>query len=324
MANLPIVVALLVLALFAALGLFAALLKRLLDSPRARLKRRMAQVVGRNTVATSPVLARRRGLHRLQAEGRGGAGARWAWRLHEQLMQAGLRISVKSWLGLNCALAGVSWMVVWAIKAPPLLGLLLGLALGFGLPRLVLGHMAKRRVARFTSFFAGALDIIVRGLRSGLPLGECLNIVGREMPEPLGAEFRLITEGQKLGLSLEESVGRAVERTPTADFKYFAIVLAIQQQTGGNLAETLAKLSEVLRSRKRMRDKIKAFSSEATASALIIGSLPVVVAGLLAIVGPQYVGILITTNIGHLLLAAGGLLMLSGALVMRKMINFDL
>jgi tight adherence protein B len=323
MASLPTIVAFLVLALFTALGLFAWLLNHLLHGRRARLKRRLAHVVGRHAATSVSATPRRRSLHRLNADAQ-NQRTRWAWQLREHLMKAGIRMEVKTWLALNVAIALVVWAVAWVVKAPPLLGPLLAAACGFGLPRLVVGWMGKRRIARFTTLFADALDIVVRGLRSGLPLGECMAIIGREMPEPLGPEFRLVTEGQKLGLSLEEALTRAVERTPTADFKYFAIVLSIQQQTGGNLAETLVKLSEVLRARKRMRDKIKAFSSEAVASAMIIGSLPVVVALLLAVVGPNYIGILFTTPTGHLLLAAGGLLMGMGALVMRKMINFDL
>ncbi|OJX77720.1 type II secretion system F family protein [Magnetospirillum sp. 64-120] len=323
MANLPTVVALLVLALFAALGMFAWVLNHLLHGRRARLKRRVAHVVGRRNTTPAASAPRRRSLHRLNADNDNSRG-RWAWQLREQLMRAGIRIEVRTWLAINVAIALVVWGVAWLIKAPPLLGPLLAAAAGFGLPRLVVGWLGKRRIARFTTLFADALDIVVRGLRSGLPLGECMSIIGREVPEPLGPEFRMITEGQKLGLSLEEAMARAVERTPTADFKYFAIVLSIQQQTGGNLAETLVKLSDVLRARKRMRDKIKAFSSEAVASALIIGSLPVVVAVLLSVVGPDYIGILFTNPTGHLLLGVGGLLMAVGALVMRKMINFDL
>lgn len=322
MANLPTVIALLVLMLFAALGLFAWLLNHLLHGSRARLRRRLAQVVGRKS-AIAVAAPRRRNLHRLQS-GEQSRGRRWAGQMREHLMRAGIRMDVRLWLGLNVTIAVLVWLVALGLKAPPLLGPLLAASLGFGLPRLLVGWLGKRRIARFTTLFADALDIVVRGLRSGLPLGECMAIIGREVPEPLGPEFRLVMEGQKLGLSLEEALARAVERTPTADFKYFAIVLGIQQQTGGNLAETLAKLSEVLRARKRMRDKIKAFSSEATASAMIIGSLPVVVALLLTAVGPDYIGILFSTPTGHLLLGCGGLLMGMGALVMRKMINFDL
>lgn len=212
MANLPTVIALLVLALFAALGLFAWLLNHLLHGQRARLRRRLAQVVGRKSTIAAAA-PRRRSLHRLQS-GEQGRGRRWAGQMREQLMRAGIRMDVRLWLGLNVAIAVLVWLVALGLKAPPLLGPLLAASLGFGLPRLLVGWLGKRRIARFTTLFADALDIVVRGLRSGLPLGECMAIIGREVPEPLGPEFRLVMEGQKLGLSLEESLARAVERTP--------------------------------------------------------------------------------------------------------------
>lgn len=321
MANLPTVVAVLVLALLGALGLLGIVLYQLLYGSKARLKRRIQQVVGGRVSGRSGVhQPRRRTLQRLKSA---DEGHHWAWALREQLRQAGWRIEVKHFLALCAGLAAIAWAVAWMISAPPLAQPMVAAIIGFGLPKLVVGWRAKRRISRFTALFSDALDVVVRGMRSGLPLGECINIIGREMPDPLGAEFRLIAEGQRLGLSLQESLDRAVERTPTADFRYFAIVLAIQKQTGGNLAETLAKLSDLLRQRKRMRDKIRAYSSEATASAAIIGSLPLVVSLLLTLVATDYIAILFTTDTGHLLLAIGVLLMASGTWVMRRMINFD-
>jgi tight adherence protein B len=144
------------------------------------------------------------------------------------------------------------------------------------------------------------------------------------MPDPVGEEFRLISEGSRLGMTLNDCLERSTERTPTAELRFFAIVLAIQQQTGGNLAETLAKLSEVLRGRKRMRDKVQAMSSEAKSSAGIIGSLPIIVGTLLSLVAPKYVGVLFTTDTGHFLIAGGVAWMGMGILVMRQMIHFDM
>ncbi|MBX9635025.1 MAG: type II secretion system F family protein [Magnetospirillum sp.] len=320
MANLPTVVAILVLVLLAALGLLGTMLYQLLYGSKARLKRRIQQVVGGRGGVRAGLQPRRRSLQRLKP---GSEGRRWAWELHEQLRQAGFRMEVKQFLSICAGLAATAWAVAWMVSAPPLAQPMAGAIVGFGIPKLVVGWRAKRRIGRFTALFSDALDVVVRGMRSGLPLGECINIIGREMPDPLGAEFRLIAESQRLGLSMQESLERAVERTPTADFRYFAIVLAIQKQTGGNLAETLAKLSDLLRQRKRMRDKIKAYSSEATASAGIIGSLPVVVSLLLSLVASEYIGVLFTNDTGHLLLAIGLLLMGCGFMVMRKMINFD-
>lgn len=328
MTSLPTTIALVVLALFAALGAFGGLLYSLLHGRRARLKRRITQVVGgRVTKAVSPraiiALKRSRSLSRLK-HGDEGKARRWAHALREQLMQAGIRIEVGHFLAICVLLAIIAWVAIGLARLPSIAQPLGAAIIGFGLPKLLVSRRAKSRIATFTGLFADALDVVVRGIRSGLPLGECINIIGREMGEPLGSEFRLISEGQKLGLSLQEALDRAVERTPTPDFKYFSIVLAIQQQTGGNLAETLAKLSEVLRARKRLRDRIKAFSAEAIASAAIIGSLPILVTGLLSVIGPDYIGILFKTDIGNFLVATGLILMGIGALVMRRMINFDI
>jgi tight adherence protein B len=184
--------------------------------------------------------------------------------------------------------------------------------------------LAGRRIANFTASFADAIDIITRGIRSGLPISETFNIIVQDMPDPLGAEFRILVESQRLGVTLDAALARACERVPTAELRFFAIVLSIQQSTGGNLAETLAKLSDVLRGRKRLRDKIQAMSGEAKASAVIIGALPPLVGLLLAAVAPHYIGILLAAPIGHVILGAGAGLMGVGILVMRQMINFDI
>jgi tight adherence protein B len=315
----------LAVALLLALPLLGWALYRVLHGPRARLERRIQQVVGDKSARTGggrTATARKRALQlRIQAEGQKG---RWAWRLREQLGQAGVRIEVRQYIGGCLGIAVLVALAAWMLGQPALTMLLAAAIIGFGIPKLVLARLARRRITKFTALFADALDVVVRGMRSGLPLTECINIIGREMPDPLGAEFRLVTEGQKLGLSLQESLERVLERNPTPDFRYFTIVLAIQQQTGGNLAETLAKLSELLRGRARMRDKIKAYSSEATASALIIGSLPLVVAALLLVVSHEYVMVLFNTEAGNVLLVIGALMMGAGALIMRKMISFDI
>ena len=323
----PPVVLAVVLVLLLLLGLFAWGLIQLFYGPRARLARRVAQVAGKADKAKlERVLAtpRRRSIQaRLKQldESRAKTGRS---ALREQLMMAGLRIEAAHFLlacggialvvAAFCALADLPRVSL--VLAPPVLGL--------GLPKLVVAILARRRLARFTGAFADALDVVVRGIRTGLPLGECITIVGRELPDPLGAEFRLIAEGQKLGLPLQDALARAVERMPTTEFRFFAIVLTIQQQTGGNLAETLAKLSEVLRARKRMRHKVQAYASEAKTSAMIIGSLPVAVTLLLAAVAPDYIGRLFTTSTGHLLIGIGLTTMGVGVLVMRKMIDFDI
>jgi tight adherence protein B len=240
------------------------------------------------------------------------------------ILQAGLSLSVGHFFGLSAAAAALVAVAAFVVSAP--LAAIVGLSIiaGVGLPRFVLSFLVKRRIAKFTASFADAIDIITRGIRSGLPVSETFNIIVQEMPDPLGIEFRTVVESQRLGLTLEEALSRACERVPTSELKFFSIVLSIQQTTGGNLAETLAKLSDVLRARKRMRDKIQAMSGEAKASAMIIGSLPPLVGLLLAVVAPQYVGILLTNPVGHVILFAGASIMGVGVFVMRQMINFDI
>jgi tight adherence protein B len=165
---------------------------------------------------------------------------------------------------------------------------------------------------------------VIRGIRSGLPLGECLMVIGREMREPVAGEFRMVTEGIRLGMTMEEALKRLWERVPTPEVRFFAVVIGIQQQTGGNLAETLSKLSEMLRARKRMRDKVQAMSTEAKTSAGIIGSLPILVGLALTFVATDYIALLFTHSLGNWILAGGAGVMSLGVLVMRQMINFEI
>lgn len=327
MPDLLTVVFLAVLSLLLSLGGFGWWLANLVNGPRARLKRRAAAVAGGRAQAAAtargPRSSRRAIQARIDAESRKRRRA-WAWTLREQLRRAGLKVELRHYLAANAGLAALAALFAWAGHLPPIAMPLLAAIVGLGLPKMAVSILAERRANRFTAQFAEALDVIVRGLRTGLPLGECIAAIGNDMPPPLGAEFRLIAENQRLGLSLTEALDRAVENMPTADFKYFGIVLAIQQQTGGNLAETLAKLADVLRARKRMRDKIRAFSAEAKASACIIGSLPIVVAALMFLVGRDYVMLLFVTELGRLMLAVGAVMMVAGALVMRRMIDFDM
>ena len=285
---------------------------------RARIKRRLSAFAV--DLAKDQTPKRKMLIEKLRQEqkdkGRG-------YRLREQLLQAGLDFKLWHYVSFSGAMTAVAFAAALATTHKPMGALLAAIILGIGGPKVVLGILAKRRVAIFSGQLADSIDIVVRGIRSGLPLGECIAIIGREMPDPIGAEFRLMTEGQKLGLSLQDVLNRTVERMPVAELRYFAIVIAIQQQTGGNLAETLAKLSEVLRARKRMRDKVQAYASEAKASAMIIGSLPFVVMLMLAVMSPQYVGILFTTDPGNIILFVGGLTEIMGIFVMRNMINFE-
>jgi len=193
---------------------------------------------------------------------------------------------------------------------------------GFGLPRWVVAFIRKRRLKRFTEDFASAIDVIVRSVKSGLPAPDALGIVAREFRDPVGGEFMRLCEGIKLGVTLEQGMKRMHESMPTPEVGFFSIVMTIQLKSGGNLSEALGNLAAVLRDRKRLRAKIRAMSSEAKASAMIIGSLPPAVMGIVYLTTPAYISLLFTERIGNLLLAGCVVWMSVGIFVMKKMMNF--
>jgi tight adherence protein B len=243
-------------------------------------------------------------------------------------------------LSARISLAGLTWsknqffMVSAALGAGlALLGALTGSGLlvaglmalvgGFGLPRWMLSYLKKRREGKFLDAFPDAVDIIVRGVKAGLPLLDCLKMITLEAPEPVKSEFRAIVETQAISMPLGEAVGKLYERMPVPEANFFGIVISIQQRAGGNLAEALGNLSRVLRDRKKMKAKIQAMSQEAKASAGIIGALPVAVMTLVYITSPNYISLLWTEPLGRLMLAACVVWMSLGVAVMKKMINFD-
>jgi tight adherence protein B len=199
----------------------------------------------------------------------------------------------------------------------------LGLVAGLGLPRWTLGFLKKRRERRFLNIFPDAVDVIVRGVKAGLPLGDCLKIIANEAQEPVKSEFRSIVETQTIGMPVGEACLKLYESVPLPEATFFGIVVLIQQKSGGNLSEALGNLSRVLRDRKRMQAKIKAMSMEAKASAAIIGALPPVVMLLVYIISPNYIELLWTAPVGRIMLMASAIWMMTGVFVMKKMINFD-
>lgn len=239
-----------------------------------------------------------------------------------RMQAAGLGPNVRLFWIVSIALGGGLALVALALGQTPLVAAGAGFAAGAGLPRWLLGVLAKSRTGKFTEAFSDAIDIIVRGVKSGLPLHDCLKIIGQESPEPLAGEFRTLTENVAMGVPMEAALEKMYERMPTSELRFFAIVLSIQQKTGGNLAEALGNLSAVLRARKLMKEKIKALSAEAVASALIIGALPPGVVVLISVTSPAYMQPLFTDPRGHLMLLAAGIWMSLGIFVMRKMINF--
>ena len=208
--------------------------------------------------------------------------------------------------------------------APLLLSVLLGLFLGIGGPHFVIGRMIKRRLNKFNSNFPDAIELMVRGLRSGLPITETLGIVAGEISGPVGAEFRMVSDKMKIGRTMEAALQDTADRLGTPEFQFFVITLAIQRETGGNLAETLSNLADVLRKRAQMKLKIRAMSSESKASAYIIGALPFTVFGLVWMINPRYMGGFFTDE--RLMVAGiGGMIWMGiGGLIMAKMINFEI
>jgi len=243
--------------------------------------------------------------------------------LETRIEQAGLKFSpIVFWLiSLGCAL--FTWFMLANSGLHISVAAAGGAAAGLGLPRWFLGYLTRRRQKIFLLEFANALDVIVRGVKAGLPLSECLNIVARESPDPVGAEFRRVVEGSRVGVTLEDGLLRMYQRMPVPEVNFFVIVLSIQQKSGGNLSEALGNLSKVLRDRKLMRGKIQAMSSEAKASAGIIGSLPPGVMALIYISTPSYIQVLFTSQVGNIIVIAGACWMALGILVMKKMINFN-
>lgn len=243
--------------------------------------------------------------------------------LRIQLRQAGMAITVERFY-LISAIAGIAMTGIAFFLGAPLI-LLPGILLvgGLGLPRWVVSFRRGRRVKAFLKEFPNALDIIVRAVKSGLPLNDGIRLIANEAPEPVKGEFRRIVESQQIGMSIPEAALRMPETMPCPEASFFGIVIQIQSQAGGNLSEALGNLSRVLRDRKKMKAKVAALSMEAKASAAIIGALPFIVAFLVYLSSPNYIMPLFLTSTGHLILGVSGVWMSIGIFVMRKMMNFE-
>ena len=240
-----------------------------------------------------------------------------------RIAQAGLSWSKQQFFIVSaCIGAGMFLLGLFSGGGLVVAGLL-GVAGAFGLPRWMLSYLKKRREAKFLHAFPDAVDIIVRGVKAGLPLLDCLKMITIEAPEPVNSEFRAIVETQAIGMPLGDACGKLYEHMPVPEANFFGIVVSIQQRSGGNLAEALGNLSRVLRDRKKMKAKIQAMSQEAKASASIIGALPVAVMTMVYITSPSYISLLWTEPLGRVMLAVSVVWMSMGILVMKKMINFD-
>ncbi|MGE0740575.1 MAG: type II secretion system F family protein [Hyphomonadaceae bacterium] len=237
------------------------------------------------------------------------------------IAQAGINVTTSVFWMISAGVGAVLAVAGLFIQGP--IGAAMGFFIGFlGLPRWFLGFLVSGRQKKFSNQLADSIDIIVRGVKSGLPLNQCLRIIAAESPEPVRSEFQALVDSQAMGVPLDQGLGRMYDNMPLPEVNFFAIVLVIQQKTGGNLSESLGNLSTVLRARKLMKEKVKALSSEAKASAMIIGALPIAVMTLVYFTRPEYIQTLFIDPMGHLILLGCAVMMSMGIFVMNKMVNF--
>lgn len=298
------------------------LIYRAIAGPSRARNRRMTMILGEASATTSkgPESVNRRKQVQdsiKEVENRGNDKVS----LETKLTQAGLAINRQQFIGASCASS-----VVLGVLAYVLLGrfyvlpaLLIG---GFGLPNWTISYLRAKRIAAFLKEFPTAIEVIIRGVKSGLPLGACLQTVASQAQQPVRGEFQLVIGSMGVGLTIAESIERMAVRVPIPETNFFAVVVNIQQKAGGNLTEALGNLSQVLRDRMTMQLKVKALSSEAKSSAWIIGSLPVIIGGLIYMIHPHYLEPMWTTSTGKMALSGVALWMSLGVLVMRQLVNF--
>ena len=246
-------------------------------------------------------------------------------KLRNRLARTGMKMTISEYLLLTGLMMGIFFMLFHLILGQKLLpSSLLSIMLGVWVPHVFIGMKGKKRCKEFIKFFPESIDAMVRGIRSGLPISESINVVGEEMPDPIGFEFRSIRDAVRMGRSLEESMWDVAKRVDVPEYRYLIIALSIQRETGGNLAETLANVSEVLRKRRQIKLKIKAMSSEAKASAMILGVLPFLVSTVLGLVATEYIMLLFNDPRGNILLGIAFGMLGFGIWIMSQMINFEI
>lgn len=278
---------------------------------------------GANNAANEVAQSRRRQVQETLDELEAKNKAKKTLTLRARILQTGLALPIKTFYIASLILAICVGLATLISGSPLYVSCISAFAAGIGFPRWLLSFLAKRRQKIFLEEFANAIDIIVRGIKSGLPLNDCLQIIAKESPEPVQSEFIELCEQQRIGIPLAQAFDRMYDRMPISEVNFFSIVIAIQQQAGGNLAEALNNLSVVLRDRKRLRSKVQAFSAEAKSSAAIIGALPLIVMLLVYLSSPNYIALLWEERLGIIMLMCSAFWMTCGVLVMRKMINFD-
>lgn len=243
--------------------------------------------------------------------------------LSMRISQAGLSWSLQKFYVISACIAGAFGFIALILSGDIKVAAGALFVGGLGLPRWLLSYLRKRRIARFLAYLPDGVEVILRGLKAGLPLGDCLRIVANEAQDPVKTEFRKIIEEQAVGIPLADAVSKLYERMPVSEANFFGIVIAIQSKSGGSLSDALGNLAKVLRDRKKIKQKIAALSMEAKASAAIIGALPIITIGVISVTSPEYMNQMFTTDIGRFMLVGSALWMLTGILVMRKMINFN-
>ena len=319
--NLPLAAGLIALAVAAVVYV---LLLPLLTGERRAAQRLKTVSVTRSSGGTRGATVNRREqiaktLNEIEAKSKGATKVT----LELKIARAGLGWSLRTFWTVSGCIGAVLGLILLMITESPIAALG-GVFVGaLGIPRYMLRSMRLRRIAKFNKELPNAVDVIVRGIRTGIPVGDCFRMVSREAEEPVRSEFRTIIETQALGLSLGESVSRLYQRVPVPEVNFFAIVINIQQQSGGNLSEALNNLSRVLRERRKMAGKVQAMSMEAKASASIIAALPFGVAGITTLTSPDYISLLWTTDAGKIALVGSGLWMAAGIFTIKKMIAFD-
>jgi tight adherence protein B len=297
----------------------------LLLTTAAQSQRKQAVLIrpGRPSVAkVGDIAKRRKAIADSLREIEGGKGKRLS--LSQRLVQAGVSWGVAEFSIGVAILGALLGVIVYFVNGDLAVSAGVALVAMVATPTWGLSTLRKRRIKKFLLAFPPSIDVIIRGIKAGLPIGDCFRMIASEAPEPVRSEFRRIVEAQTVGLTIGQSVEKLAERMPIPETSFFSIVVNIQQSAGGNLSEALANLAEVLRDRKRMREKVKAISSEAKASAWIIGSLPFIVGGLVYLVNAPYILLLFNTTMGNIIIGASLLWMSIGVFIMRKMINFDI
>jgi tight adherence protein B len=313
-------------------GLFAALWTSVLHQGERRIRRRVERLRAPRAASVDEGAKPVESLRRNRSDSSIASLDRLLKRflpnvnlLRLRLQRSGWPLKIGDYLLICLGLSGITTLGMWlALGLTPLIAALVGLVIGVGLPHVVLQLRIARRLKKFVSLMPEALDLIVRGIRSGLPSTEALKTIATEIDDPVGTEFRQVTDQMKIGVALDEAMWSAARRLGIAEFNFLVISMSIQQETGGNLAEILEKLSDMVRRREQMRLKIKAMSSEARASAMIIGSLPFIMCGIISFVNPRYMDVLFTDPRGWVMIGIGLTSLLIGLAVMAKMIKFEI